>query len=157
MNVVLNSGQCTFNNCGSLRRINLGILQVESKKIFEMECSKGIVTREECHKTTYGAVNEELTLLSELSEERQTVLKLRLGECGFSSICNYNEIRYFVKYDHLFANICCDLLKVHKRTIKKGLREISLEHLKKDKKFPVALVPGKSLCPTCYTKIFVLK
>jgi hypothetical protein len=46
---------------------------------------------------------------------------------------------------------------VHKRTIKKGLREILLEHLKKEKKFPVALVPGKSLCPNCYTKIFVLK
>jgi hypothetical protein len=33
----------------------------------------------------------------------------------------------------------------------------SLEHLKKEKKFPVALIPGKSLCHNCYTTIFVLK
>jgi hypothetical protein len=108
-------------------------------------------------KTTYGAVNKELTLLSELSEEKQSVLKLRLGERDLSSICKYHEIKYFVKYNLLFGNTCCDPLKVHKRTIKKGLREISLEHLKKKKEFPVALVPGKSLCPNCYTKIFVLK
>ena len=122
-----------------------------------MECSIGIVTREECHKTTYGAVNKQLTLVSELGEEKQTVLKLRLGECDLRSICKHHEIKYSVKYNHLFGNICCDPLKVHKRTIKKGLREISLEHLKKEKNFPVALVPGKSLCPNCYTKIFVLK
>jgi hypothetical protein len=55
-----------------------------------MKCSIGIVTREECHKTTYGAVNKELTLFSELSEEKQSVLKFRLGECDISSICKYH-------------------------------------------------------------------
>jgi hypothetical protein len=96
-------------------RIELGILLAESKKFFEMECSIGIVTREECRKTTYGAVNKELTLLSELSEDKQTVLNLRLDEC------EYHEIKYFVKYNHLFGNTCCDLLKVHKRTINPSL------------------------------------
>jgi hypothetical protein len=37
-----------------------------------MQCSIGIVTREEwhSHETMYGAVNKELTLLSKLSEEK---------------------------------------------------------------------------------------
>ena len=96
--------------------------------------------------------------MGDLTEEEQTVLKLRLSECEYlTCICKYHEIQYFVKFNHLFGNICCDPLKVHKRTVKKGLREISLGHLGNTKNFPITLIPGHSLCSNCYTKIFIPK
>jgi hypothetical protein len=50
-------------------------------------------------------------------------------------------------------------LKVHKKPIAKGLREIKLDHLSllssSDSQIRQNVVPGKSLCSNCYSKLFV--
>lgn len=60
------------------------------------------------------------------------------------------------KFHHLFGKSCSDPFKKHKKPIIKGLREITFDHYSKNQSPFVRLVPGKSLCPTCYAKIFVI-
>jgi len=71
-----------------------------------------------------------------------------------STICHYHRKKYIEKYNYIYGKTCCNPLQQHKQAVKKGLREIKPEHLEKPKHINVNLVPGKSLCVSCYTKIF---
>ena len=121
-----------------------------------MNCFVGIFTGEQCHKQNYQLVSEELIKASDLSVDDQTLLELRVSK-EIDSTCNYHKYKYLVKFHHIFGKKCWDPLGLHKKPIKNGLRKILVEHLSKPKNVPVDLIPGKALCPTCTTKIFVLK
>lgn len=121
-----------------------------------MDCFVGAFTGEPCHKQDYVSVPKEVIRVSELSEDDQILLKLRISK-EIDSVCQYHKYKYLVKFHHIFGKKCCDPLNNHKKPVKNGLRKILLHHLSKPKNVPVDLIPGKSLCPNCATKIFVQK
>lgn len=121
-----------------------------------MECCVGLKIGEVCHKNTYGAVKKNLISLNDLNQDDQKLLKLRV-DSNISRICEYHKIVYLQRYNHLFGASCCDPLNSHAQRKKKGSKgcsEIKLAHLDRHKNHDVNLIPGKSLCPTCYNKIF---
>lgn len=120
-------------------------------------CSVGIICSELCHKHSYGPVSTKIKdIEGAYNETTQRLLRLRVGS-DVSSVCEYHEKKILIKYNHLFGQTCCDPLKTHKKFISKGLREILIEHLDMPKNHTVNLNPGKSLCPNCYAKIFIVK
>ncbi|KAJ8886447.1 hypothetical protein PR048_012658 [Dryococelus australis] len=60
------------------------------------------------------------------------------------------------KYNHLFGNCCSDPLLTHKKGIRKSLREITVEKYNEAKVKNSKIIPGKSLCTNCWTRISVL-
>jgi hypothetical protein len=119
-----------------------------------MECSVGVFCGEECHKGVYGEVSKSIKLISEFSEENSLLLKLRTNE-DIKTICKYHELKFLLKYNHLYGRVCSDPCKIHLKPVKKGLREITLSYLSRLKSVDnVVLIPGKSMCPTCNTKLF---
>lgn len=121
-----------------------------------MECTLGLPVSEPCHKPDYQPFSKELFPVSELSGTEQLLLELRVSK-DIESICQYHKYKYLTKYHHIFGRNCSDPLKIHKKPIRNGLREILLEHLSKPKNVSVDVVPGKSLCPTCNKKIYFRK
>lgn len=121
-----------------------------------MSCFVGELISEQCHKQDYKAVPNEILMVSDLPLEEQNLLKMRLKN-EINSICHYHKIKYLEKYNHIFGRKCCDPMKIHKKPIKNGLRKILLDHLGKKKNVEVDLIPGKALCPTCFSKIFVIE
>lgn len=75
-------------------------------------------------------------------------------------MCEFHHKKYFLKFNnHLFGASCCDPLDYHKSLKKKGSKgctEIKLDQVSKAKLKGINLIPGKSLCPTCYKKLFGL-
>lgn len=126
------------------------------------QCSIGQIVSEVCHKTVYGSVLKNLKNVNDFDEDRQTLFKLRVSS-SVSSVCEYHEKKYILKYNHIFGKKCSDPLKVHKKPVIKGLREIKLEHLsllsesKTASQVELNVIPGNSLCPNCYSKIFIMK
>ncbi|KAJ8891239.1 hypothetical protein PR048_010754 [Dryococelus australis] len=57
------------------------------------------------------------------------------------------------KYNHLFGNCCSDPLLIHRKGIRKSLREITVEKYNEAIVKNVKLFPGKSLCTNCWTRI----
>lgn len=123
----------------------------------EEQCSIGIFTEDECHKCVYGAVPKTITPIYSYSEKDQFLFFSRVGST-ITTVCKYHENKFLIKYSHIFSRRCCDPLQQHKKRVSKGLREITLDHLSSGRNIDdISLIPGKSLCPNCYTKIFVLK
>lgn len=121
-----------------------------------MKCSVGTFINEECHKCVYGLVKKDVRLIDDLSEENRELIFLRVNE-SIANTCAYPELKFLVKYHHLYGNSYCDHLRIHKTSVTKGLRKIQLVHLSQRKNQSINLIPGTSLCPTCYTRIFVRK
>lgn len=110
---------------------------------------------EECHKNSYGEVAKEIVLVSGLSEEYQHLLRLRI--CNeINTICKYHLRKYIDKYVHIFGQKCCDPFQIHKKSIQKSLREITMQHVLSNQNSAnkINLVPGKSVCTNCFTKLF---
>lgn len=123
----------------------------------ETQCSIGNLTEDECHKCVYGVVSKLIAPISSYSENDQFLFFSRVGS-EITTVCKYHENKFLVKYSHLFGRECCDPLQLHKKRILKGLRKITVDHLSHEKNTNnISLIPGESLCSTCYTKIFVLK
>lgn len=116
-----------------------------------MECSLGMITSELCHKRCYKPYSEKIFNIKEISENDQLLLKLRVSS-DLTTICSFHKIKYLNKYHEIFGRRCCDPLLFHKKPITKALKEIRLEDLKKNQN--INLIPGKSLCLTCFKKIF---
>lgn len=121
----------------------------------ESQCSIGVIINEACHKSVYGVFPKDITLIEDYCEEEKVLLFLRVGP-EVKSTCKYHEMKYLKKFHHLFGQSCLDPFKKHKKPITKGLREITFDHYSKNKSPFVNIIPGKSLCPTCYSKIFVI-
>lgn len=107
-----------------------------------------------CHKTVYSSVSKNLKNVNDF-EVRLTLFKFRVSSSG-TSVCEYHEKKYILKYNHMFGRKCCDPLTVHKKPVTKGLREIKLEHLSLLCENETASQAGNSLCSNCYSKIFVV-
>lgn len=118
-----------------------------------MECSVGVLCGKECHKSVYGEVSKDIKLISEFSNEDKLLLQLRISN-SIENICKYHEVKFLLRYNHLFGRVCSNPLNYHLKPVKKGLREINLSHLSRLKFTGVDLVPGKSICPTCNKKLF---
>lgn len=120
-------------------------------------CSVGEVVNEECHKTCYGSVSTSLKQLTSLDDITQKLLKLRISN-DISTICQYHFKKFVLHYHHLFGTYCSDPLNIHLKRITKDLREIKLENISKISPAysNVCLIPGKSLCRNCQSKIFVV-
>ena len=123
----------------------------------ETQCSIGIFTEDECHKCVYGVVPKIITPINSYSEKDQFLFLSRVGP-EVTTVCKYHENKFLIKFSHIFSRMCYDTLQQHKKDITKGLREITVDHLSKERNIDnISLIPGKSLCPTCYTKIFVIQ
>lgn len=118
-----------------------------------MECSVGVFSGEECHKSVYGEVSKNIKLISEFSDEDKLLLQLRINE-NIENICKYHEVKFLLRYNHLYGRVCSNPFNLHVKPAKKGLREINLSHLSRPKSADVVLIPGKSICPTCNNKLF---
>lgn len=77
-------------------------------------CSVGKIINEDCHKTSYGSVSKHLKYLNEFDDNVQQLLKLRVSD-SVSTICEYHEKKFLLKYNHLFGKYCLDPLKIHKK------------------------------------------
>jgi len=122
-----------------------------------MSCFVGELISEQCHKQHYkNEVPQDLIKMSDLPTEEQCLLKLRISN-EITNICHYHRHKYIEKYNHIFGKKCCDPFRRHKRPIKNGLRKILIEHISKSKNVNIKLIPGKALCPTCASKIFIEK
>lgn len=120
----------------------------------EERCSIGIYVNEECHKTLYGTVPKGLTKISEFCNEDQKTIFFRTSS-NVTTICKYHEKKILLKFNHLYGQSCCDPLRTHKKTVKKNLREITLQQALSIDNLPhLNLVPGKSLCTNCSKIIF---
>ncbi|KAJ8884167.1 hypothetical protein PR048_016024 [Dryococelus australis] len=108
-----------------------------------MQCSVDVCAKEECHKESYRVVSVNLKSFSDYNNENQTILSLRLRKCNLQHESIMRKI--------LSSLWTCDPLKINKKSITKGLKEITLmfataySHL--------VLIPGKGLCSTCFKKI----
>lgn len=125
-----------------------------------MECSVGILTEETCHQETYGKVKKDLISFIDIDEETQQILQLRLNSDNIRTLCEFHKKKYLIKFNHLFGASCSDPLDYHRSLKKKGTKgcvEIKLDHVSKAKVKGITLIPGKSLCPTCYKKLFSLE
>lgn len=67
-----------------------------------MDCFVGVLTGEQCHKQDYQSVPKEVIRMSELSEDSQMLLKLRISK-EIDSICHYHKYKYLVKFHHIFG------------------------------------------------------
>lgn len=121
----------------------------------ESQCSVGVCVNELCFKSVYGEFPKAIKSLEEYSEEDKLLFNLRIGST-VTSTCKYHEIKYLKKFYHLYGQYCSNPFNNHKKPVKKGLREITLDHFYKNRSSSVTLVPGRALCPTCYSKIFVI-
>lgn len=115
-----------------------------------MKCSIGEITSESCENSSYSFISE-MKPISDFSLIEKEILSIRIpGE--LHTICTYHKKKYLHKYHHLFGQTCCDPFSVHKKIVKKSLREITLE-LSKNLLGKLTVTPGKSLCSACYMKI----
>lgn len=56
-----------------------------------MECSVGLLTKETCHKETYGKVSKDLINFNELDGESQELLSLMLNSDNINTLCEYHK------------------------------------------------------------------
>lgn len=117
-----------------------------------MECSVGIFLDEPCHKNAYGE-SKKIRQINELEEDDKLLLQVRLNNRTFECICDYHSAKMLQKYNHLFGNCCSDPFLIHKKGIRKSLREITIEKYNEAKVKNITIIPGKSLCTNCWTRI----
>ena len=115
------------------------------------QCSVGQYVQEECHKLTFSRSSK-----TELctNEKLLNLLQRRLNakDHQFSTVCTYHQKRYLddTVFKTLYGAKCCNPFGRHKKKLPAGssLRTISIDladcNVKED------LVPGKSVCSTCY-------
>ncbi|KAJ8877862.1 hypothetical protein PR048_022321 [Dryococelus australis] len=101
-----------------------------------MEHSVGIFLNEPCYKTAYGE-SKRIRQINEFEEDN------KLNTTNIECVCDYHSTKMLQKYNHLFGNCCSDPLLIHKKGIRKSLREIILENYNK----------AKSLYTNCWTRI----
>lgn len=111
-----------------------------------MECSIGLFVQEDCHKFMYSR-SSELISKDELNENDKFLLNKRLQIISIVNICTYHYKKYITYYFHAFGKKCCDPLKVHKKTIRKSLKEITVNFCDVNKN--VDLIPGQAICSRC--------
>ena len=108
-----------------------------------MECSIGFFHNEACHKKTCSSTMKDI---NQLPDEHQGLLKLRVQKKDIKTMCTYQEIKYLVKYNHLFGFKYCDPF-----SITKMLRKITIDFSEKNQQ--LQLISGKSVCTTYHKKI----
>lgn len=84
-----------------------------------MECSVGLFVSEHCHKHEYQSFSKTILQVSDLSDNEQLLLKLRVSK-EVENICQYHKYKYLNKYHHIFGRNCCDPLQYHKKPIRNG-------------------------------------
>ena len=119
-----------------------------------MECSIGLLLKEDCHKLTFSR-SSELIDQNNVTEDDKYLLTKRIHAVSFKDICTYHYKKYVTYYFSLFGKKCCDPLSAHKKPILKSLREISLEFCETNEKFN--LVPGRALCSRCIENLRKVK
>ena len=117
-------------------------------------CSIGEKLESECHKDGKNRTSG-FKELQHVSLEDQDVLKLRknikkLEDC--KDICFYHERFFLVKYSG-YQLTCCDPLQHHSKPVKRNLKVISLNYSKVQAEKGRTLVPGKKLCPRCFSDL----
>lgn len=91
--------------------------------------------------------------IESFSEEDRVLLKLRYGRSDVVDICKHHEMKYLQKYTHLFGNICCNPIRIHKSPTVKATNVILMDLVKTVPS--LNLVPGKKNCAKCYNHIIV--
>ncbi|KAJ8878966.1 hypothetical protein PR048_019570 [Dryococelus australis] len=114
-----------------------------------MECSVGIFLNEPCHKTAYRE-SKRIRQINEFEKDK-LLIQLRLNTTNIECVCDYHSTKMLQKYKLLFG--CSDPLLIHKKSIRKSLREITVEEYNEVKVKNIKIMPGKSLCTNCWTRI----
>lgn len=111
-----------------------------------MECSIGLLLKEDCHKLTFSR-SSELIDQNNLNEHEKYLLTKRIQAVSFTDICTYHYKKYVTYYFSLFGKKCCDPSSAHKKPILKSLREITVEFCEANEN--LNLIPGRALCSRC--------
>jgi hypothetical protein len=122
------------------------------------KCYVGVFLNSDCFKQHF-TTSLDLIVLIDLPAESQRVIKLRVKNENLKTICAHHYAMYFDYYDtprFHFSKNCCDPFKKHKRAVR-GIHKIILQFSDKVLSFKdgLRLIPGKTLCPRCFTQLSV--
>lgn len=112
-------------------------------------CSIGLLLKTECHQTTY-TLKKDLQCFSNKSDEEKDLILLitEIRACDLNTICSHHNY-YYLKVFETRERSCCNPSQVHKKSVKKSLRTISLDFAKALNSKGVHVKPGQKLCPQC--------
>ena len=93
-------------------------------------------------------------MVDSLEDGEIKILSLRtwIVDLTDKTICFHHKQTYLARYSH-FQKKCCDPFAKHKKRLKSGLREITLDASTDAQLLGISLVPGQKLCPTCRTEL----
>ena len=93
-------------------------------------------------------------MVDSLEDGEIKILSLRtwIVDLTDKTICFHHKQTYLARYSH-FQKKCCDPFAKHKKPLKSGLREITLDASTDAQLLGISLVPGQKLCPTCHTEL----
>jgi len=121
-------------------------------------CSIGAFQNDDCHKVNFTRIMD-LQNISELTSENQELLLWRSGSPeSCETVCAHHKVVYLTRYQTIQHLTCCNPFHHHKKTVKGGLRIVSLDFAKKIKtklpNLPSSVIPGQKLCTRCRTDIY---
>lgn len=118
-------------------------------------CSIGILTRSQCHLTSYTN-KKNLYDLQSFSFEDKLLLKYRVDnyhEIANGKICEHHK-RFWLNYYSYSLRKCCDPFKNHTSNVTTGLRVLKLELCENAlENLLLKLKPGDKVCKRCETHL----
>lgn len=112
-------------------------------------CSIGLETHTECllHNV------EESISASQLTLEQQQMLMERtnISKENLIIVCPHHKKKYLESFEY-GGQACCDPLRQHQKIVKKSLRLVTSDMVRKHAAF-ANLAPGSSICSNCNYKL----
>ena len=116
-------------------------------------CFIGSQLSQSCHSFVYSR-KAGIKQVSSLDASQIKLISLRTGLDNIKdkTICFHHEQTTLFKYSHLQKK-CCDPFLKHKKAVKAGLREVSLEASADFQSLGISVIPGHKMCPTCHAEL----
>ena len=116
-------------------------------------CFIGSQLSQSCHSFLYTR-KAGIKRTSSLDTNQIKLIALRTGLDNIEdkTICFHHEQTVLSKYSHSQKK-CSDPFSKHKKAVKAGLREITLDAWADFQSFSVSVIPGQKMCPTCQTEL----
>lgn len=115
----------------------------------QLTCSVGVLLGTKC--SNWSEKNLNKTLVYNLPENDQRILKLRLKSEDLIDLCDRHSNEYLYNYTTVRKiTRCCDPLRLHKKPVN-GSKIITLElsDIVNAINPNIRLIPGEKLCPRC--------
>ena len=116
-------------------------------------CFIGSQLSQSCHSFVYSR-KAGMKQVSSLDANQIKLISLRTGLDNIEdkTVCFHHEQTTLFKYSHLQKK-CCDPFLKHKKAVKAGLREVSLEASADFQSLGISIIPGHKMCPTCHAEL----